>query len=68
MAGSFHLSECFVSQILGQLLGRWESLSSGSSFAGILYSLAISLGLEVRKKTGESSGWEAISLRRNKGK
>lgn len=68
MAGSFHLSVCFVSHFIGQPLRRQVSLSIGSSFAGILYSLAISLGLEVKKKSGKRNQREATYLRRCKRK
>lgn len=68
MASLFLLSVCFVLQFVGQQLRRQGSLSASCSFWGILYSLVISLGLEMREKSGESSRREGIYHRKCKRK
>lgn len=68
MASFFLLSVCFVPQFIDQQLRRQGSLSVGSSFVGILHSLAISLGLEVREESGESSRREGMYHRKYKRK
>lgn len=68
MANFFLLSVCFVPHFIGQQLRRQGSLSVGSSFVGILYSLTISLGLEVKEESGESRRREGIYHRKYKRK